>query len=76
MFLERDHEAPVTRPCAPARRIADRFLAGQGGSMSVEYALISSLMAILAIGGLMALAVATGDLFQLVTDAFRFTGSS
>lgn len=44
--------------------------------MSVEYALISSLMAILAIGGLMALAVATGDLFQLVTDAFRFTGSS
>lgn len=67
---------PASRDLARLRRIADRFLAGQGGSMSVEYALISSLMAILAIGGLMALAVATGDLFQLVTDAFRFTGSS
>lgn len=65
----------MTRPipeALPVRQLrGPAFLAEERAAASVEYALISCLIAVLAIGGLLAMSQRTGDLFTFTAEAFR-----
>ena len=50
---------PTPNPRRPARLLAD-----ERGATAIEYALLASLLAILAIGGLRALGAGTGGLYD------------
>lgn len=50
---------------------AGLFLAEEGGATALEYALLGAVIAAIVVGGLTALAQATGNLFQGVAAAIQ-----
>jgi len=61
---------PTTRSTASVR-LCRRFIAEERGAATVEHALVSSLLAVLAIGGLVALADGTEGLLASTAEALR-----
>jgi Flp pilus assembly pilin Flp len=61
---------PTTRSAASVR-LRRRFIAEERGATTVEYALVSSLLAVLAIGSLVALADETEGLLAFTAEALH-----